>query len=168
MTRIRISRTTRRPAVPQRAVVRRLLCRALECSGLPSQPAFRDAEVRVVLVGPRRIAALNRHFLGHAGPTDVIAFALPCLAGVPLEAGPRCAGELYVNPAAALAAAPRHGHSAATELTLYLVHGLLHLAGHDDLVPGPRRRMRAAERRVMAHLSREFDLDAIWEFGSDK
>ncbi|MEI8078871.1 MAG: rRNA maturation RNase YbeY [bacterium] len=153
--------------MPQRAALRRLLCQTLKYSGLERQPAFRDAEVRVVLVSSRRSAALNHRFLGHAGPTDVIAFALPSLAGRPPEAGSRCAGELYVNPAAALAAAPRHGHSAATELTLYLVHGLLHLAGHDDLIPAPRRRMRAAERRVMARLSREFDLDTIWEFGRE-
>ena len=153
--------------MPQRAAVRRLLCRALESSGLARQPAFCDAEVRVILAGPRRIAALNCGFLGHSGPTDVIAFTLPSPASLPPEAGPRCAGELYLNPAAALAEASRHGHSAATELTLYLVHGLLHLAGYDDRVPAPRRRMRAAERRIMARLGREFDLDALWEFGTE-
>ncbi|AOS45347.1 metal-binding heat shock protein [Lacunisphaera limnophila] len=37
----------------------------------------------------------------------------------------------------------------ATELTLYLVHGWLHLAGYDDLQPAKKRRMRAAEARAM-------------------
>jgi len=40
------------------------------------------------------------------------------------------------------------------------------LAGHDDLAPAPRRRMRAAERRVMAALRRDFDLDALWDWGA--
>lgn len=152
--------------MPSRATLLRLLQRAATLSGLDRQPAFAGAEVPVIVVGPRRIAALNRAFLGHAGPTDVIAFALPPpVSGLPPEAGPRCAGELYVNPAAALAEAPRHGQSAAAELTLYIVHGLLHLAGHDDLAPAPRRRMRAAERRVMAGLRRDFDLDALWDWG---
>ena len=42
----------------------------------------------------------------------------------------------------------------ATELTLYVVHGWLHLSGYDDLKPARKRRMRAAEKRAMALLQK--------------
>ena len=53
----------------------------------------------------------------------------------------------------AAAYAHRAGRDFATELTLYLVHGWLHLAGYDDLKPALKRRMRAAEARAMGLLS---------------
>jgi probable rRNA maturation factor len=48
--------------------------------------------------------------------------------------------------------AAEHGRDFAEELTLYLVHGWLHLAGYDDLQPVKKRRMRAAEKRAMTLL----------------
>ena len=47
-------------------------------------------------------------------------------------------------------------------MVLYLVHGLLHSAGEDDLSPGPRRRMRRREREVLAGLEKEFDFAAVF------
>ena len=45
-----------------------------------------------------------------------------------------------------------HGRDLSAELTLYVVHGWLHLAGHDALAPAPRRAMRRAEARALALL----------------
>ncbi len=49
----------------------------------------------------------------------------------------------------------------AAELTLYLVHGWLHLAGHDDLMPAGKRRMRAAERRALGLLRKHAAIPAF-------
>ena len=58
--------------------------------------------------------------------------------------------------------ATREDSSYARELVLYLVHGLLHSAGEDDLSPGPRRRMRRREREVLEALEKEFDFQAVF------
>jgi probable rRNA maturation factor len=73
--------------------------------------------------------------------TDVITFEGDATAGL--------AGEICVSADTAAAYAREHGHDFATELTLYVVHGWLHLAGYDDLAPAKKRRMRAAEARAL-------------------
>ena len=115
-------------------------------------------------MGSRKIRELNRQFLGHDRPTDVIAFdlrdtAVPVLPAVE----PELVGELYVCPTVAQAAARVHRTSVDYEVMLYIVHGLLHLAGYDDSRPVARARMRAAERRTMARLQRGTCLDGIFE-----
>ncbi len=102
-------------------------------------PALR--ELSIAIVDDAAIAGLNQRFLGHAGPTDVIAF--------PLGDG---LGEIIVNAERACAVARRFCRRPDDELALYLVHGLLHFAGHDDRTPAQRRAMRAAERRVLRAL----------------
>jgi probable rRNA maturation factor len=58
-------------------------------------------------------------------------------------------GELCLSADAARAYAAAHRRDFSEELTLYIVHGWLHLAGHDDLRPAARKRMRAAENRAL-------------------
>lgn len=113
------------------------------------------------------MAAWNRRHLNHQGATDVLAF--DCLetasadaaafAGLPGEDGdeaePLLAGVIAVCPAVALRACARYGTTPEDELLLYLVHGMLHLAGQDDLNPRAKRRMRREERRVLTALRRE-------------
>jgi probable rRNA maturation factor len=99
--------------------------------------------ISVAFLTDRELARLHGEFLADPAPTDVITFG-----GAP-ETG--SAGEICVSADAArrqLPPARRRGGFAA-ELTLYLVHGWLHLAGHDDLAPGPRRAMRRAEARAL-------------------
>ncbi len=72
--------------------------------------------------------------------------AKPCGAG-------RCIdGEVLVSAEMAVQMAARFGWSSRDELTLYLVHGLLHLCGYDDLSPTERRLMRQREREILAQL----------------
>ena len=56
----------------------------------------------------------------------------------------------------------RADSSYSREVVLYIVHGLLHSAGEDDLSPAPRRRMRRREREVLAGLEPEFDFTALF------
>jgi probable rRNA maturation factor len=48
------------------------------------------------------------------------------------------------------------------EMVLYIVHGLLHSAGEDDLSPAPRRRMRRREKEVLNELQPDFDFQAVF------
>ena len=93
--------------------------------------------VVVVLVDDREIARLHRRFLGMRAPTDVLTFA---------------DGEIVVSAETAAREAHRRGHAPLDELLLYVVHGALHLRGHDDRTKAARARMRAAERRALARL----------------
>jgi probable rRNA maturation factor len=106
-------------------------------------PAAADeSELSIVFLDDLDLAALHGHFLNDPSPTDVITF--------PPAPGSGSAGEICVSVDAARRVAGARGFAA--ELTLYLVHGWLHLAGHDDLRPDLNRRMRQAERGALALL----------------
>lgn len=102
-------------------------------------PALR--ELSVAIVNDDTIAEINERFLAHTGPTDVISFDL----GDGL-------GELIVSAERAVAMAKKLRRPPRGELALYLVHGLLHLAGMDDHTAVGRRAMRTAERRILRQL----------------
>jgi probable rRNA maturation factor len=86
----------------------------------------RDATVSVAFVTDRRIAALNREHLGHRGPTDVISFGFE-----PFGRAAQVVGDVYIAPSVARKNARRHGRSIREELLRLVVHGVLHVVGHD-------------------------------------
>jgi len=86
----------------------------------------RDATVSVAFVTDRRIAALNREHLGHRGPTDVISFGFE-----PIGGATEVVGDVYIAPAVARKNALTHGRSVREELLRLVVHGVLHVVGHD-------------------------------------
>jgi probable rRNA maturation factor len=102
-------------------------------------------ELSVAFLTDVALARLHETFLDDPSPTDVITFP-----GVP---GLGQAGEICLSVDYALAFATGHGHDFSGELTLYLVHGWLHLAGYDDRKPVLKKRMRAAEARAMQVLA---------------
>jgi probable rRNA maturation factor len=116
------------------------------------QSAFLTGELSLVFLTDTALARLHADFMDDPMPTDVITFE-----GVAAE----LAGEICVSADMAARAARERRTDFATELTLYLVHGWLHLAGYDDLQPVRKRLMRAAERRALAQLRRH---DAIPAF----
>jgi probable rRNA maturation factor len=99
----------------------------------------------VALVNDRTIAALNRRWLGHEGPTDSIAFAFDDDPG---PDGTR--GEVVVSAETALREARDRGTDPREELLLYVAHGVLHLLGWQDDTPARRRAMNARARRLVA------------------
>ncbi len=101
----------------------------------------REVDVSVALVDDRHIARLNERFLGHEGPTDVISFSLGEDAGV--------FGEIVISAERARDEARRRRLAPAGELLLYAVHGMLHLAGHDDATPAEARRMHRREAEIL-------------------
>jgi probable rRNA maturation factor len=105
------------------------------------------AAVSLVFCGDERIAGLNREWLDHEGPTDVIAFGLS-------EEGEDPEGEIYIDLEQAARQAPEFGVTLDEEVRRLVVHGLLHLLGHDDLEPSARRRMTARQEELVAGWSR--------------
>jgi probable rRNA maturation factor len=105
----------------------------------------RHAAVSVAFVGRRRIRSLNRRYLGRDRETDVIAFALPGAAGLVV-------GDIYCSPDAAARAARRFGVAGRDELRRLVVHGVLHVLGHDH--PDGAGRMRSAMWRRQEALLR--------------
>ena len=122
--------------------VERLVRTALAVEGI------RQAEIGVVLVDDRRIAAIHRRWLGVSGPTDVITFDLSGAAVGPPRAGV-LSGDIVVSTETARRMARAVGWTPRQELFYYIVHGLLHLTGYDDHAAADRRQMRARERVVM-------------------
>jgi probable rRNA maturation factor len=61
-------------------------------------------------------------------------------------------GELIISVECAVRQVRRYRTTPRRELALYVIHGILHLHGYDDQTPNDRRRMRTAERRLMARL----------------
>ena len=86
----------------------------------------RDALLSIALVSNRRMAALNRAYLGRPGPTDVIAFGFARVGA----RGP-IVGDVYVAPDVARASARENGVSVREELARLVVHGTLHVLGYD-------------------------------------
>ncbi len=97
-------------------------------------------ELSIVFLTDPALARLHAEFLGDPKTTDVITFAGEPAFGT--------CGEICVSADTAATFAQRHHHDFSEELTLYVIHGWLHLAGYDDLEPAPKRRMRAAENRA--------------------
>ncbi|MGH9522038.1 MAG: rRNA maturation RNase YbeY [Terriglobales bacterium] len=93
------------------------------------QRARRAAQVsgqaHVLIVSNARIQTLNRKFRGKQKPTDVLSF--PAVA----EVADRFAGDIVISGDMAKANARSLGHPVAEELKVLMLHGLLHLGGHD-------------------------------------
>jgi probable rRNA maturation factor len=100
-----------------------------------------DGELSLAFMTDAKLAKLHDDFLDDPTTTDVITFEGQPEFGV--------AGEICVSADTAATFAKTHGKNFSEELTLYVVHGWLHLAGYDDLQPAKKRKMRAAEARAM-------------------
>jgi probable rRNA maturation factor len=112
------------------------------------QAELREATISVAIVDDPQIHEINRKYLEHDYPTDVISFVL--------EADEQhLDGEVVVSADTAATVAARLDWPVENELLLYVVHGTLHLVGYDDLDPDSLRQMRTREREVLAELGIE-------------
>ncbi|HET9249641.1 MAG TPA: rRNA maturation RNase YbeY [Actinomycetota bacterium] len=100
-----------------------------------------DAELSISFVTEAEMAELHERYLHEAGPTDVLSFPLDEEAG---EDGLRRLGDVVIAPAVA---GRNHPDDPAAELRLLLVHGILHLLGHDHLDAAERSSMWARQER---------------------
>jgi probable rRNA maturation factor len=100
-----------------------------------------DARLSIVLVSDAVIAKLNAQYHATSGPTDVLSF----------DYG-EGEGELIISVERAVAQAKRFRSTPSRELVLYVIHGILHLHGYNDLTTRDRRRMRRGEQRILNRL----------------
>lgn len=93
------------------------------------------AEVEVTLVDDETSARVHQQFMNIGGATDVITFHH---------------GEIVIGAEVARRQAEEYGEPLLREIYRYLVHGLLHLAGHDDADATQRTAMEAAQEAIVA------------------
>jgi probable rRNA maturation factor len=135
-----------------RAVDTRML-RQMTRSLLEETMGLEEFDVTVQLVGARAMAGLNQLHLQHEGPTDVITLDYSesrTAAGI--------TGEIFVCVDVAEEQARRYGATWQAELARYVIHGILHLQGHDDQNAAGRRQMKRAEGRLLKELDGRFHL----------
>jgi probable rRNA maturation factor len=116
---------------------------------LKHQKESPEVSLSVVLTDSRRLRKLNRDYLGIDAPTDVLSF--PVSESDP-ETGARYIGDILISVPYAAKGARKAGHPLEAELQLLVVHGVLHLLGHDHLKPGEKARMWKAQREILTQL----------------
>jgi probable rRNA maturation factor len=111
-------------------------------------------ELSLLLTDDAEIAALNRDYRGKDRPTDVLSFSQH--EGVHGALHPELLGDVVLSVPTALRQARRRRATLLDELTVLLVHGTLHLLGHDHVGVDRKiaRRMFAEQRRLVALLVR--------------
>jgi probable rRNA maturation factor len=116
---------------------------------LAHQAAPPEADLTLVLTGDKRIQALNRDFLGRDAPTDVLSF--PADETDP-ETGRCYLGDVVISISRAESQARAGGHTLEAELQLLVVHGVLHLLGHDHAGAEEKARMWAAQAETLERI----------------
>jgi probable rRNA maturation factor len=96
-------------------------------------------QIYILVVSDRRMAALHKEFCGIPGPTDVLTFQH---------------GEIVISADTAATQARMFHTSVTSEIQLYVLHGLLHLAGFDDATPSKRRQMHQLQKKLMTTVLR--------------
>lgn len=108
-------------------------------------------EVAVTFVGTKKISKLHEVYFNDPSPTDCISFPMDSDGAD----GSFVLGDVFVCPQKAIDFVAENEGEAYDEITLYVIHGLLHLLGYDDIDPKDRRAMRAAEKRHMKNLKKK-------------
>jgi probable rRNA maturation factor len=111
-----------------------------------------DGELTLTFVDREEIAALNAEHMGVEGPTDVLSFPLDAGDGPAGGGVPVLLGDVVVCPAVAAEAAPHHAGTLDDELALLVVHGVLHVLGHDHAEPDETATMRTREMELLTEL----------------
>ena len=106
----------------------------------------------VIFVDPEEMAELNEAHMGHEGPTDVLSFPMDSEDDVldMVDDMPLHLGDIVICPDVAAQQAPEHCGTVDAELSLLIIHGILHILGHDHVEPEETAVMQDRERH---HLS---------------
>jgi len=115
-----------------------------------------SGELGILFVGDQRMRALNRRYRGKDRTTDVLAFAMrESLTPHPLPFSPVMLGDVVIAVPTATRQANQGQRSLDEELTVLLVHGILHLCGYDhERNEKEARRMYRRERMILRSLAR--------------
>jgi len=110
---------------------------ALEHAAVPDSPLLHLATLEVALVDDATSAQVHRDFMDIDGATDVITFHH---------------GEIVIGTEVAARQASEYGEPLPREILRYFIHGLLHLAGHEDDTADARATMEAAQESIVTQL----------------
>ena len=110
---------------------------ALARAASADSPLSHLATLEVALVDDETSDRVHRDFMDIEGPTDVITFHH---------------GEIVIGSQVAERQAAEYGEPLAREILRYLVHGMLHLAGHEDEQPADRKAMESAQEQIVSSL----------------
>ncbi|MBK9604668.1 MAG: rRNA maturation RNase YbeY [Anaerolineales bacterium] len=116
---------------------------------LDLEPDSADADITIVLTDDAQLHELNREYLGVDAPTDVLSF--PASETDP-ETGAQYLGDIVISIPRAMLQAQAGGHPLEAEVQLLVVHGTLHLLGHDHAEAEEKARMWQAQAEVMSRL----------------
>ncbi|MGH7975375.1 MAG: rRNA maturation RNase YbeY [Limisphaerales bacterium] len=143
-------------------------------ASLLTELKIEEAELEINLVGAVEMAALNEKFLQHKGSTDVITFDYRLSVGRDSRraaknekrlartlAPPYLSGEIFISVDDAMQQSKKFKTKWQSEIVRYIVHGILHLLGYDDLRADLRRKMKREENRLLRKLSRRFALSKL-------
>lgn len=118
-------------------------------TALEHQSQSLDSELSIILTNDARLHELNLNYLGVDSPTDVLSF--PASETDP-ETGARYIGDILISVPRAQAQASAAGHPLESEVQLLVVHGVLHLLGHDHAEPQEKARMWKAQSEILENL----------------
>lgn len=116
---------------------------------LDHEAAASDADMTIVLSDDTQLRELNKQYLGIDAPTDVLSFAS---SEIDPETNAPYIGDVILSIPRAMEQARAAGHSVEAEAQLLVVHGTLHLLGHDHAESEEKARMWQAQAEVMVRL----------------
>lgn len=134
--------------------VRRRPLTSLARKALASEGAQTPLELSIAITNDEAVRELNRRYRGEDKATDVLSFSLEATKGFPVPAaGVPQLGEVVISYPTARRQAEESGHPVEQELAHLLVHGILHLLGHDHESPREAREMRSREEALLGRVA---------------
>ncbi len=118
-------------------------------AALENQSTDLGSELTIVLTDDAQIQELNRDYLGNDAPTDVLSF--PASESDP-GTGATYIGDIIISMPYATKSAEKAGHPVEAEVQLLVVHGVLHLLGHDHAEPKEKAKMWKAQAQILESL----------------
>ncbi|OQY33034.1 MAG: rRNA maturation RNase YbeY [Chloroflexota bacterium] len=110
----------------------------------------------ILIVGNGEIQALNRQYRGVDAPTDVLSFSA---GDIDPDTGERYLGDVLISYPKAAIQAQAQGHPAAAELQLLIIHGVLHLLGHNHATEEEKSLMWGLQSEILAKLDLNIEVE---------
>jgi len=123
-----------------RKIIRRIL---KFCASVPKM------ELKFIFLDDRSIKGLNKKYRGKDKPTDVLTFNIDNIA------------EAYISVDRARCYSKTYGLDIESEITLYVIHAILHMFGYDDESPKERKKMIDKQERILRCLKQQEDLSKV-------
>ncbi len=119
-------------------------------------------DLSIILVRSKEMAQINQTYLQHEGSTDIITFDYSDTSTLdPRPSTLALHGELFICIDDAIAQAREFRTTWQSELARYVIHGVLHLRGYDDIRAADRRKMKREENRLVKEIARLFPLKEL-------